>query len=57
VKMLKVDYKWSIKYNPKNNDRPEWWYRYGVAHSKWEGSNADLAMFYALLEEKVYDQT
>jgi len=55
--MLKVDYKWSIKYNPKNNDRPEWWYRYGVAHSKWEGSNADLAMFYALLEEKVYDQT
>jgi hypothetical protein len=51
MSILKVDDKWSIEYDPKNNDAPDMWLRYGEKHSQWEGNNAQLAMFYALLEK------
>lgn len=49
MKTLKLDSKWSIVYDPENNDRPERWLRHGVDHSAYEGNNAITAMFYRLL--------
>jgi len=47
--MLKIDEKWSVSYDPKNNDRPVSWYRYNELNSAFEEDNAVVAMFYALL--------
>ena len=55
IKTLRVDDKWSIEYDPNNNDRPLRWFRYGekwVPHITWDENNAVTAMFYALLEER-----
>lgn len=51
MKILVVDDKWSIQYDPANNDSPQTLLRYGedagdVAHWK----NPEVAMFYTLLE-------
>lgn len=50
MKTLVVDAKWSVEYDPSNNDRPVWWIRYGKRHSTFSENNPTLAMFYALLE-------
>lgn len=52
LKTLKIDDRWSVKYDPNNNDRPTELLRYNesvgsVAH--W--NNPQVAMFYALLEK------
>lgn len=47
---LIVDDKWSVIYDPKNNDRPIEWLRHGERHGDFEENNAVTAMFYALLE-------
>lgn len=49
MKNLKVDEKWSILYDPNDNDRPKAWLRYENFHSEWKENNPNLAMFYALL--------
>jgi len=50
MKILKVDDKWSILFDPSKNDKPLNWLRYGEPHSPWDENNATTAMFYALLE-------
>ena len=50
MKTLKIDETWSISYDPSNNDRPVMWMRYGESHSKFDETNAVVALFYALLE-------
>ena len=50
LKKLKVDDKWSISYDSKQNDRPLDWYRYDALHTPFSGFNADVAIFYALKE-------
>ena len=52
-KILVIDEKWSVKYDPENNDSPITWYRYGEEHSPFRGDNSVTAMFYALLEKSV----
>jgi hypothetical protein len=52
MKILKVDDKWSVVYDEMINDRPLSWSRYGDNHYPYSGSNADLAMFYALKEAR-----
>lgn len=47
---LRIDDKWSVRYDPENNDRPAQWLRHGEPHSDFEENNAATAMFYALLE-------
>lgn len=47
---LRVDDKWSIEYDPQNNDRPTAWLRHNEPHRAFEESNAVLALFYALLQ-------
>ena len=51
MRELKVDDKWSILYDPKNNDRPIYWLRYGKDGTTCDFNNPTLAMFYALLEK------
>lgn len=46
---LQIDEKWSIDYDPQNNDRPVFIIRHGEIWDTWSGGNAMLAMFYALL--------
>lgn len=59
TKVLKVDDKWSIKYDKSNNDRPVGVLRYGedVGVDPFDPcsfmSNFNLAMFYKLLEQEV----
>lgn len=48
-KVLKIDDKWSIEYDPLCNDRPLRTLRYGEPF-KHTGDNIHIAMFYALLE-------
>jgi hypothetical protein len=51
LKILEVDEKWSIQYDPNSNDRPLAVFRYGELNSTttdWD--NVQVAMFYALLE-------
>lgn len=55
-KTLKVDDKWSIAYDPSQNDHPTYWFRHGERHSEFNGSNAVVAMFYALLEKSIEPQ-
>ena len=50
MKTLKIDDKWSIDYDPENNDRPVYINRHGERHSNFEGDNCTVALFYALLE-------
>jgi hypothetical protein len=45
---LQVDEKWSIAYDSANNDRPVSWLRYNTLHSRFDESNAVVALFYAL---------
>lgn len=55
MKVLKIDEKWSIEYDPDNNDRPGRLFRYGVDASidvSKQQLNFVSAMFYALLEAK-----
>lgn len=52
MKILKIDDKWSIAYDPQNNDRPLHWLRYGEVRGTWEENNATTAMFYTILEMK-----
>lgn len=48
---LRVDEKWSVEYDPKNNDRPIKFWRYNepINDEGWGYDNAVTAMFYALL--------
>lgn len=48
--LMQVDDKWSIAFDPDNNDHPEYWFRYGERHSPFIEDNAVTAMFYALRE-------
>lgn len=50
--ILRVDEKWSIEYDPAENDQPVAWYRHGEKHSYFDENNAVVALFYTLLEEK-----
>ena len=52
VAELRVDEKWSVQYDPQNNDCPKTLLRYGEIHpvgpDLW--TNDQVAMFYAMLE-------
>ena len=50
--VLQIDDKWSVEYDPTNNDRPGRVLRYGeaVAGGSSDWKNDTVAMFYALLE-------
>jgi hypothetical protein len=52
--MLHIDDKWSVGYDPANNDRPVRLLRHGEEHilgpRLW--NNDQIAMFYALLESR-----
>jgi hypothetical protein len=50
MKILKIDDKWSIEYDPMNNDRPTFWFRNGERHSELVENNAVIALFYSYLE-------
>lgn len=51
MKILEVDEKWSVVYDPTNNDTPVRVTRYGEpAGDAREWNNFQVAMFYALLE-------
>lgn len=54
METLKIDDKWSVEYDPANNDRPKRLLRYGeemdCGLADW--TNDVLAMFYALLEAR-----
>jgi len=51
-KVLQVDGKWSISYDPDNNDRPLKLFRYGeeTGVNMHNEKNYVLAMFYRILE-------
>lgn len=53
MKILKVDEKWSIEYDPQNNDRPTRLLRYDqdAAIDMSAQKNFVVAMFYALLSK------
>lgn len=52
MKTLRIDEKWSIKYDDQNNDTPVNWLRYGAYHFDFDHAHtAVTAMFYALLEK------
>ena len=50
MKLLKIDDKWSVLFDPDKNDMPVNWLRYGEPRQPWDENNATTAMFYALLE-------
>lgn len=52
MEILKIDDKWSVEYDPKANDRPVRFLRYGEPSSDWNENNAVTAMFYELLRTK-----
>lgn len=49
--ILEIDEKWSIEYDPENNDRPMYWFRNGLYAGAFDENNAVTAMFYAILEK------
>lgn len=49
TKLLPLDDRWSVEYDPDDNDRPLNLFRHGELHSAWTEANAYTAMFYALL--------
>ena len=59
MKTLKIDDKWSVEYDPENNDRPVAITRHGepcsIAVEDWK--NDSVAMFYALLEARRMQET
>lgn len=53
--VLKIDDKWSVEYDPENNDRPLRLLRYGepsVTDVSRDWNNPVMAMYYALLEAR-----
>lgn len=52
MNILQVDDKWSIEFDPEDNDRPTYWHRNGERHSPFTEHNGVVAMFYALLEAR-----
>jgi hypothetical protein len=54
MKVLQIDEKWSIEYDPEDNDRPKRLLRYGKSFQGIEALNSNpvVAMFYALLEKE-----
>ena len=52
MKTLKVDDKWSIEYDPDNNDRPNRVLRYGTLDQHFPMNRLALAMFHELLKER-----
>lgn len=50
--ILKIDEKWSVQFDPENNDCPIYWLRHEDRHSPFDYNNAVTAMFYALLEAR-----
>lgn len=50
--ILKIDEKWSVQFDPENNDCPIYWLRHGDRHSPFDYNNAVTAIFYALLEAR-----
>ena len=55
MKILQIDSKWSIEYDPENNDRPIRILRYGEPHAPNATTlqnNFVVAMFYALLSKE-----
>jgi hypothetical protein len=53
MKIIAVDEKWSVRYDPENNDRPIAWLRYGVESHPFDQVNAVTAMFYTILDDRV----
>lgn len=51
MKRLKIDEKWSVMYDPDNNDRPVDLHRHDEFHGPFPVSNVPVAMFYSLLEK------
>jgi len=51
MKTLDIDDKWSIEYDPDNNDRPGKLTRYGQT-AVMDYNNPFVAMFFALLEAR-----
>lgn len=53
MKTLKIDEKWSVEYDPQNNDRPVRVLRYGQPFfSTCFENNIAVALFYALLAKE-----
>lgn len=52
MEVLQIDDKWSVKYDPSNNDRPYQWLRYGEVHGPFAENNATTSLFYALLASR-----
>ena len=53
MQTLQIDDKWSIAYDPTNNDRPHHVLRYGEVHSDFPTThNVVSSMFYALLAKE-----
>ncbi len=50
MKILKVDDKWSVSFDPESNDSPKMWLRHGERHYPFDEKNAVVAMFYVLKE-------
>lgn len=52
MKTLRVDEKWSVTYDPDNNDRPHELLRHGevAMNAMHHWNNPVMSMFYALLE-------
>lgn len=50
MRILKIDEKWSVSYDPNENDIPRQIFRHGKFHSYWDHNNMASAMFYQLLE-------
>lgn len=56
TKILKIDSKWSVEYDPDHNDHPVSWYRNGEYHSVFTVNNSTVAMFYELLAERTRNE-
>lgn len=55
MRVLHIDEKWSVEYDPENNDRPIRLLRYGepsIGNGPEMWNNPVTAMFYALLSER-----
>lgn len=50
-KFLQIDEKWSVEYDPADNDRPQRWFRHGEP-VRMTPDNVHTSLFYALLAEK-----
>lgn len=53
MSVLKVDEKWSITYDPADNDRPRQVRRHGEHAGVFHNDNLARAMFYALLAKEL----